>query len=244
MKILIVFCILLPLAFAVQKSTETLDSFYDDQVNYSVFSGRVSDRDQNSNVLKVSSENNNIKFFRAGDQVRFQVAMVKGGFCEGYVSDVENNFFVIHVKNIYPCWKEGEYFRRGTQLSFYSETLAQRVRDASVYRVILLKRREDFFKQLNGINNFLDSFDQHRILVAADYDAKILQLQKSKEQALADMLVRKNDQIKLQKELIYRLDSLDSELDHYRVEKAELFYDRWHLDHDLGLPVDRRPPRR
>ena len=45
----------------------------------------------------------------------------------------------------------------------------------------------------------------------------------------------------LQKELIYRLDKLEQDIETYRIEKVELLRDRWALDHDLGLPVGKRP---
>ena len=44
------------------------------------------------------------------------------------------------------------------------------------------------------------------------------------------------------------LDNIDKELNFYRLEKDELLFDRWHLDHDLGYPVYEKPeevrPRR
>ena len=59
--------------------------------------------------------------------------------------------------------------------------------------------------------------------------------------ALENLLSRKNDEIKLQRELVYRLDTIDQELDFYRIDKNELMIDRWHLDKDLGYPVYNRP---
>ena len=52
---------------------------------------------------------------------------------------------------------------------------------------------------------------------------------------------KKKDSIDLQKELSYRLDKLDNDLEFYRVDKDEPKIDRWHLDHDLGKPVTDRP---
>lgn len=221
-----------------------LDTFYDPTIDYSKFPGRVTDRDISTSILKVTSENANIKFFRIGDLVEFNVAKLEDkDKCQAYVRSVEKGYFVIFVKDLYPCWKGSEYFRRGTQLIFYSTTLAQRVKDASLYRNILLRRRKDFFRQLNEINHFIWSYDQERLKLASEYDQKIIQLEKAKEQALSLLSVKKRDQIHLQKELIYRLDNLDKDLDFFRVEKSELIADRWFLDHDLGHPVSRRPQK-
>ena len=53
--------------------------------------------------------------------------------------------------------------------------------------------------------------------------------------------VKKEDSINLQRELSYRLDKLDKDLEFYRIDKDEPKVDRWHLDHDLGKPVAKRP---
>ncbi len=219
------------------------DSFLDSDRNYKTFTGRVTDRDLNTNILKVSSENKNIKFFRAGDLVRFKVVKVGKGLCEGYVRSVEDGYFVIYLKDIYPCFGSKKYFRRGSLLAFNSERLGQRVKDASFYRIVLLKRKKDFFNQLNQVNHFLWSFNQQKVLTAADYDKKILLLKKKKENALELLLHKKQDQIRLQKELAFRLDSVENDLKFYRIDNNEPLVDRWHLDHDLGLPVGRRPQR-
>lgn len=223
---------------------EERDSFFDNDRDYRNFTGRVTDRDETSNILKVSSENGNIKFFRAGDLIRFSVAKQdQERMCEGFVRSVEEGYFVIYVKDIYPCWKKKEYFRRGTLLVFNSQKLFRRVQDASTYRVVLIKRRRDFFNQLNQVNHFLWSFDQQKVLTSAEYDKKILELEKAKEKAMELLLHKKQDQIRLQKELAFRLDELDKDLEFYRIDNHDLLVDRWHLDQNLGLPVGRRPQK-
>lgn len=222
---------------------DKLDSWYDKEYDYSQFTGRVTDRDKSSNILKISSEDKNIKFFRAGDLVNFTVAAKDTNFCQGYVRNVEEKFFVIFVKDLYSCWGETDYFRRGTLLHFRSNQLSNRVREASKYRIVLIKRKRDFFRQLNDVNHFVWSYDQQKILTASDYDLKIVELQKGRQKALEMLLAKKQDQIRLQKELIRRLSELDEELNHYRIEKDDLLVDRWHLDHDLGVPVGKRPQK-
>ena len=222
---------------------DNIDSWYDKQYDYSQFTGRVTDRDKSANILKISSEDKNIKFFRAGDQVNFTVASKDTDFCQGYVRNVEEKFFVIFVKDLYSCWENGDYFRRGTLLHLRSKQLSGRVREASKYRLVLLKRKRDFFKQLNNVNHFIWSYDQQKILTASDYDLKIVEIEKGKQKALEMLVAKKKDQIRLQKELIRRLSELDEELNHYRIERDDLLVDRWHLDHDLGVPVGKRPQK-
>lgn len=218
------------------------DSFYDIKVDYSKLSGRVTDRDPTNNIMKVSSENLNAKFFKAGDYLEFTTAKDKmTDPCKGYIRSVEPGYFVMYVSDLDPCWKMGTYFRRGTLIAIESKKLAQRVKDAAIYRLVLLKRRKDYFNQLNGINHFLWSFGQEKVLVAAEYDKKILELQKKKQKALENLSSKRRDKMVLQKELIKQLDVLDRDLDHYRIEKNELYVDRWHMDHDLGHPVGKRP---
>lgn len=217
------------------------DSFYDPRYNYSEFTGRVTDRDDTNSIVKISSENKNIKFFRSGDLIRFRLASQDSRDCRGYVRSVEKGYFVIYVQDITLCWGSGEYFRRGAMLVFNADTLAARVRDASTYRIVLLKRRRSFYKQLNDVNHFVWSYDQEKIKVAAEYDEKITALRAAKQKAMDMMATKKKDSINLQRELAYRLDQMDKDLEFYRIDKDEPKIDRWHLDHDLGKPVAKRP---
>jgi hypothetical protein len=228
----------------LQKKTLKIeaDSFYDAKFDYSKFSGRVTDRDTTTSIVKISSENKNIKFFRAGDLVEFKIPNSKGNdYCEGYVRSMEENYFVMFVKDLFPCFPKEEYFRRGTALIMKSDKLAVRVREATIYRASLLNKKSDFLGQLNNINQDVWNFEERKIQVAAEYDKQIAEIEKQKTKALDEILSKKSDQIRLQRELAYRLDNIDKELIFYRVEKEDLLFDRWHQDHDLGYPVYDRP---
>ncbi len=225
------------------------DSFYDSKFDYAHFSGRVTDRDQTASIVKVSSENRNVKFFRAGDMVEFKIQNNKDSdYCQGFIRSIEDNYFVMYVKELFPCFPKQEYFRRGTALIMHSEKLGARIREASIYRATLLNKKKDYMQQLNGINSDVWNFEERKIQVAAEFDQRIAEIEKQKTKALDELLTQKNDEIKLQRELAYRLDNIDKELNFYRIEKDELLFDRWHLDHDLGYPVYERPeeirPRR
>lgn len=218
------------------------DSFYDTKADYETFSGRVTDRDATSSIVKISSENKNVKFFRAGDLVEFKVESRKeGDYCQGYVRSLEPDYFVMYTKDLFPCFPKEEYFRRGTALVMHSEKLAQRVREASVYRASLMDKKKDFMGQLNDINNGIWNFEERKVQLAADFDRRMNEIEKEKTKALDELLSKKNDEIKLQRELAFRLDTIDKELDFYRIEKHELLFDRWHLDKDLGYPVYEKP---
>ena len=218
------------------------DTFYDEKFDYSNFSGRVTDRDATSSIVKISSENKNVKFFRAGDLVEFKLQTTKDGeFCQGFVRSIEPDYFVMFTQDLIPCFPKDEYFRRGTVLVMRSDKLAQRVREASVYRASLINKKKDFMGQLNDINNGIWNFEERKVQMAADFDRRIVEMEKEKLRALDELLTKKNDEIKLQRELAFRLDTIDKELDFYRIEKTELMVDRWHLDKDLGYPVYDRP---
>ncbi|WPU63383.1 hypothetical protein [Peredibacter starrii] len=214
----------------------------DPNVDYERFSGRVSDKDDSARVFKIHVENNNTKFFRAGDSVLFKVNLKDTrDFCKAFVRNVEDFHFTIYVESLGPCYSTTEYFRRGTVLNFYSKTLALRVFEASKYRDQLILRKEDFLKQLNDINHFLWTFDQQKVKTAADYDEQINRLQREKRKAIDDMITLKQERLVLQNELMKKLNELDESLLFYRVERQELMTDRWQLDHDQGLPVGHRP---
>jgi len=219
------------------------DSFYDPKHDYSTFTGRVTDRDDTASIVKISSENRNIKFFRSGDMVRFRLASKNTKKCRGYVRSVEEEYFVLYVQDITLCWGSGRYFRRGAMLVFSADMLASRVRDASTFRIVLLKRRSDFYKQLNDVNHFVWSYDQEKVILASEFDEKITALRAAKQKAMDMLQVKKKDSFNLQRELVYRLDQLEEDLEFYRIDKDDPKIDRWHLDHDLGKPVSKRPAK-
>lgn len=214
----------------------------DPNVDYERFTGRVSDKDDSGRIFKVNVENNNSKFFRAGDLVQFKVNMKENrDYCKGYVRNVEDFHFTMYVESLAPCYSSTDYFKRGTILNFFSKTLAVRVFEASKYREQLILRKEDFLKQLNDINHFLWTFDQQKVKTAADYDEQINRLQREKRKALDDMITLKQERLVLQNELMKKLTELDESLIFYRVERQELMTDRWNLDHDQSLPFGQRP---
>jgi hypothetical protein len=214
----------------------------DPQVDYERFSGRVSDKDDSARIFKIHVENNNSKFFRAGDLVSFKINLKENrDFCTGFVRNVEDFHFTIFVESLAPCYSSDAYFRRGTVLNFYSKTLASRVFEASKYREQLVVRKEDFLKQLNGINHFLWTFDQEKVKTAAKYDEEINRMQREKRKALDDLITLKQERLVLQNELMRKLTELDESLLFYRVERQELMTDRWQSDHDQGLPFGQRP---
>lgn len=217
------------------------DSFYDNTKDYSRFLGRVTDRDDTATIFKVYSSNRNIKFFRSGDPIYFYPASREEKFCQGHVRSREKNYFTLYAKDISKCWRIDKYFRRGTLVRVWSPVLADRVRDASIHRVTLLKRRKSFLRQLNDINHFTWSYDQQRINLASEYDKKILELKNQKREALDSLMKRKSESANLQQTLSYRLDHIDEDLDFYRIEPDISRGDRWNDDHDLGLPVTKRP---
>lgn len=218
------------------------EGFLDDRIDYSKFGGRVTDKDDTGNILKVKVENNNTKFFKIGDEVSFHLPnRTARRLCQAQVRAVEEFYFSVYVKDFSLCYDEQDYFKRGTQLNFISEVLARRIYEASHYRTLLIKRRQDMLRQLNDINHFVWSYDQEKIKVVADYDKRILDLQRAKERALDDLVAKNRESAILQTDLKKKLDLADESLRFYRIERQELMTDRWNTDHDFGLPVGQRP---
>ena len=216
--------------------------YMDPKVDYTRFGGRLTDRDDSGHILKIHVENNNTKFFKAGDLLRFKVNNQDlGEYCEGSVRSVEDFYFTIFVTDFSKCWRKEQYFPRGLQLNFVTRKLEQRVFEASKYRELLILRKESFLKQLNDINQFLWTYDQARLKAAADFDKQINELKRAKQVALDNLIQKKQENILLQSELIKKLDIIDQDLKHYKVERQEYLTDRWAMDQDQGLPVLRRP---
>ena len=220
------------------------DSFYDPGFDYSRFLGRVSDRNKGSTLFKIATENENIRFLKPGDQVSASIrgnTPLVGPTCHGLVRGVEKNYLILFIADIGSCHDIGDYFRRGTQMEFQSKVLAQRVLEASRFRLSLIARKRDFLKQLSEVNTYLWSFDQIKVKTVSKYDLEILALERDKERELDNLIVEKNQKIRLQEELASQLDKIDGDLVHYRVSRPELLHDRWNKDHDLSHPVGPRP---
>lgn len=214
----------------------------DEEVDYEHFTGRMTDRDVRARIIKVRVENNNTKFFRVGDTVEFHVGeRLERKACKGHIRQVEDFHFTLFVNDLTTCFEKDEYLKRGSMLVFKSLNLAYRVFEASKYRQILIDKKDGFLRQLNTINNFIWTFDQQKVQVAADYDKQIVELQKAKQRAIDDLIIQKQEKLVLQTELMRQLHELDESLKFYRVERQELLLDRWNDDHDLGLPFAQRP---
>ncbi len=217
--------------------------FIDPKIDYTHFSGRVSDKDETGRVLKIKVENNNTKFFKNGDYLEFHLANESSDdLCVGYVRTTEDFYFTMYVQDFSSCFKkENNYFRRGTILRFKSDILAQRVFEGSKMREMLLIKKDDFLKQLNDINHFFWSFDQEKIKVTAQYDQQLNELRELKRKAIGRLLDKKKEYMDTQVLLMSQLNKLDEEIHFYRVERQEKFIDRWNGDHDTGLPFGQRP---
>jgi hypothetical protein len=252
LKSALTFALLMPTCFSQVTSpnlpdegilTEDTNGHYVKKRNYGKFTGRVSDKDEYSNVLKIHVENGNVKFFKAGDRVAFTVGDKGNRRCYATVQGTEPQYFTVHTLDIRQCNDGKAYIRRGTILHFNSELLQKRVFMASKHREMLLLQRQDFLKQLSELNHFVWTFDQQRVKTATEYDRKILEVQRMKQKALDELTIKKQDSVTLQVTLRKKLDELDDQLNFYRVERNEPMVDRWSRDHDLGLPVKNRPQR-
>ena len=220
-----------------------VDSFYDPHFDYSRFPGRLTDKKQDKTILKVSSENPNIRFFKRGDPVELQLDRPGSSHlrCHGLVRGVEKGYLIFYVRKIKNCLGKDFYLRRGAHINFRSPILAQRVLEASRYRQILIEQNQDFLRQLNRLNNELWSFDQHRLKIIANYEEEILKLEKKRERELRVFNREQGEKMSLKRELLTRLDKLKLDMDFYRVSKQEILKDRWSLDQDFSLPVGNRP---
>ena len=229
-------------ALSKAKVKEEIGAFYDTSEDYSKTVARITDRDATGTVFKVKGEDENLKFLRSGDLIMFHMpGKNKKEKCEGYVRSAEFDYLIIFVKDSMKCWKSDGHIRLGTILKIYSDDLDARVAEASIHRVALLKRKNDYVLQLRSINNFVWSYNAKRVQVSADYDQKILDMKDQKARALSSISLKKKNSINLQDDLAFKLDKIEKELEFYRVRAREFYSDRWFMDHDLGKPINKRP---
>ena len=210
--------------------------------DFSKFYGRISDRNETGEILKILTENANIKLFQAGDKVNFYIAnRMDENPCVAYIRDTEKNFMVISLSNIEQCWDQHGGIRRGAMVKIESKMLEKRILDANIYREVLIKRKNDYLSQLKEVNSFLLNFKQNKVEEVSKIEKAIVLLEQKKLKKLNDLNIKRKDYIHLQREINYRLDKLDEDIENFRIERVELLRDRWAKDHDLGKPVLERP---
>ena len=149
--------------------------------------------------------------------------------------DTDGNYIVFSVASFTPCSLDGERLRVGSLMKLESFMLSERVSDAKVYRDVLLKRKDDFLVQLNEVNQWLWSFKQQKLKETAKYDQEIEKIKLEKFKALSNLNMKRKDYLHLQRELKFRLDELDRDIEFYRIQNSRVMRDRWAMDRDLGI---------
>lgn len=208
--------------------------------DYSHFYGRVTDVSKEGNILKVNTENKNIKLFRAGDVLHFKLTKNRDGeSCVGYVRDVDGDYLVYSVTSFAACSINSERLRVGTLIKMESKQLFERISDALVFREVLQKRKDDFLYQLNDVNQWLWSFKEQKIKEVAKFDQEIEEIKLKKFKAISNLNLKRKEYLHLQRELKFRLDELDRDIEFYRIQNSRVLRDRWSKDLDLGIEVIR-----
>ncbi len=220
-------------------------TFLHENTNYSLMQGRVSDRDQRARTLKIQMPNHNTKFLKSGDPVRFKLnRKSQEVVCQGRVLTAEKQFFSLEVLNSKECDLDRPYLRRGAKLSLSLPSMRRRLGGAKRLQEDLIQKRRSYLNQLANLNQFIWSFREEQNEVSAEYDKKIVALQRAKLRALEGLTQKQREGLKRQQELRQGLVKLDKEIDFARIERQELDLNRPAADHDLGLPVERRPEKR
>jgi hypothetical protein len=206
--------------------------------DYSHFYGRITDVSKDGAILRVNTENKNIKLFRSGDVVKFKLTKNKDGEnCIGYVRDVDGDYLVYSVMSFAACSINEERLRVGSLLKLESKQLSERIGDALVFRDVLEKRKDDFLLQLNEVNQWLWSFKEQKLKEVAKYDQEIEAIKLRKFKSVSNLNLKRKDYLHLQRELKFRLDELDRDLEFYRIQNSRVLRDRWAKDRDLGIEV-------
>lgn len=221
----------------------TSQQVYDPKVNYTEQVARVSDYDDTQKFYKLHFQNNNVKFLKKGDILKFRILNTKGAQCQGQVQKIENFFITVKVANLAICWRRTDYFRRGTLLKVSMPIMDHRVYEAVSFRKVLVQQKSDFLRQLQGINNFLYNYDQEKVKLMVNYEERMARLMEEKKKALRALQAKRQESYQLRQVLSKKLDKLDHDLRFYQVEREEQLVDRWDLSHDQGLPLSYRPQK-
>lgn len=227
-----------------RRPIETRDSFYDKNFDYRFFTARVTDRDNTSKIIKIKTETSNVKFLKIGDLVEFAVGVdfdEEDDYCRSFVRDTQKNYIILYVQDIDACWKGDSRFRRGTMISAHSKILASRIKDASVYRQILMNRKTDYFHQLNRVNHFIWTYEEERVKVASKYDRMVSDILDKRRKELDLLRSKREEQLLIQRELSKKIGLLSGDIRYYQLEKNDFRIDRWSHDHALGLPAQKLP---
>ena len=101
-----------------KKLKKKLEALFDSNIDYKKFSGRMTDRDKVGDILKVYTENKNIKFFKPGDPLEFRLPNQSSSLCRGFIKIVEKNYLTLYVKNLFNCFKKGSILEEALKCHF------------------------------------------------------------------------------------------------------------------------------
>ncbi|MCY4645003.1 MAG: hypothetical protein OXB88_10325 [Bacteriovoracales bacterium] len=211
-----------------------------ESIDHSRFVGRMSDRDPKKTLIKIFTENDNVRLLRTGDSVTFQIGEGENPetpSCQGFVRGAEKRYLVLYVPTLAPCFPKDFLLRRGLMMVFHSKILVQRILEASRYRKTLLAQRDDFLTQLGELNRFLWSFDQERVKSIAQLEKEILNLERKKREALELLETRRKESRELRDNLMGKLDQIGRDLDRYKIYPPPPVRPGWKAERDLGRPV-------
>ncbi len=213
--------------------------FLDPTVDYSVFSGRVSDKSKDLVLLKIQVENTNSKFFEKGDQLSFYInEQSPSRVCQAEIEATEPFYFTIKNFELSDCWDTEKMFRRGTILHFHSPILTQRVQKAAQMRQQLIEQRQGLMKDLKSQGVNLVSLEEYKEQTYQEYERKIQELRKKQKQLPLEHYQQQKNETMAQLKLRQRLAEIDEALDHYRIDPTEVIKDRFLMDHDSSAPVE------
>ena len=84
------------------------------------------------------------------------------------------------------------------------------------------------------------SFKEQKIKEeVAKFDQEIEAIKMKKFKAVSNLNIKRKDYLHLQRELKFRLDELDRDIEFYRIQNSRVLRDRWSKDLDLGIETIR-----
>ena len=198
------------------------------------FAGRVSRTNPTASLMRIRTDNSNIKFLRYRDRVDFWNESYPDLRCLGYVEGRTNDYLLLRVASYATCIRK-VHFTTGSYLNFRSVDMDQTLVTVKELVEILLKKRlamttkkERHKRELEGHVERVDTVNKRyeilRQKLEIEWNKELAALEEDKAVIFTEF---KNSEA--------RLNEIDTKLEAYKIEDHNLKLDRWSLDPALYI---------
>jgi len=193
--------------FTIQDIWATPEKFSQEK-----FHAKITDFDSSQKIFKVFIENPNSKFLKIGDIVSVFFEKTSKDQCRAHIREVERHYLVVFVPDVEFCFSQEQEIRRGANVIVSSPLFIQRTQEAFRSKKILEKTHQSLLQNLQQNQDFLASYADRQQQIRSKYGLERERLAQEEQEELLGLHSRKEEAIKLTKEIPYRLEQVKADI--------------------------------